>query len=304
ACLAALLLAVPAAAPAATLTEWGTVTSVITADCQGACDDLGIVQGQSGTGGLVNTTDLDADGGDGQLMASSSLATAQGSAQASATIGGGLSLPHLGVAAAAAADGFAGAVAGGFQGYEYTGTGASFDFTVTVSGSVTNDNGGLHTGLGAFGFLFTVPDLEAFGFPDVPSSAIDGFALGTEFLALANIDSIPGDPADALPPNVNPFEVTTTNPDVSGVLTDTMSVTVGDGSVTPQQFYLAVFLYGFADGAGQEVSSLNSLEVTLASPDAGALADLAAVGTPVPLPGAAVLLGLPLATTLGRRRRA
>ncbi len=267
-----------------TLTEWGTLSSVVTADCAGVCDDANLIDGLGGPGAAFA-----AGGGVIQLSASSTIGDAARGATAHAEVVGGLSLPHLQVSAHSNADGFAGAVAAAVQGYTYTGSGETITLDVTLTGSVVNDNGGMQTGLGALAFLFTVDALT--GFLNTPVDAASAASLGTGFIFLSGVDSVPADPF-AVP---NPFEETATNPTVN--LSDSLSIVVADGSVTAQQFYLGVYLYAFADGDGQSVSATDSLNISFA-PGVNTAA-LVAAGVPLP---AALWLFTP-ALLLGLRRR-
>lgn len=163
---------------------------------------------------------------------------------------------------------------------------------VTLSGDVINDPlSGTNTELGAFAYIFNTTQLQAF--IDNPGDPVAALGLSQ---ALADEDNLSEVPANPDPNERNPFALFETG---SINQTETLSINIGDGSVTAQQFYVGAILYGIANGDGNSVSSLNSLSLSFTP---GFDTSTVAAASAVPLPPALWLL-VPAVGWLGGRRR-
>ncbi|MCP4041563.1 MAG: hypothetical protein GY731_06345 [Gammaproteobacteria bacterium] len=210
----------------------------------------------TGGAGVLSTTQTLTDtdtGGAGTLFAE-------------ATILGGLSTPLLRASAASNSETYATIQAVAAQGYDVVsgGSGQVIDFTVTLTGSVTNP-GGDATGLAATVGVVKVTDLGDF--------------LLEQTLLLALFD-----------PTAVSLEQTASG---SVGLTETASITVDEG----EQFYMWALLGASAGGDGADAASLSTLSIEF---EPGAESVLAAAA--VPLPASAILLMSALAL-LGVRLR-
>ncbi|MCP5143964.1 MAG: VPLPA-CTERM sorting domain-containing protein [Gammaproteobacteria bacterium] len=266
---AAALALAPVSQAAVTLTEYGTLATVSSFNCDSD------VCGESLFELLTLVVDP-IDGGVQQTEASVASGTwgDPGSVLASAAVAGGLAVPQLKAGAFGDASTWYAGQSLAIQAYEYTGAGETLSLDWNLTGNVTNPDGDTVTGLVILAGFFTSDQLTQF--PALTGTFTDADLLFD--LALAS-------------PDDNFLEFTT-----PGAVNETGTISID--VVTGDQIYLVMGLMAGAGGTGAAAESLNTLTASFNGTPA-----LTPAITAVPVPAAVWLFGSAFGGLVVSRRR-